>query len=125
MPNRPWFKNRTFTKLIKQENLDEYERVWTSVSQFVIRKDILYLVKLYMLLMGNPRQQDFQQSIQVLLFKRLKDCCVLETRKSIPSIFQEFLTDVQRMGELTQNMMSELLVNPSEIPELEVNQPQK
>ena len=119
MPNRPWFKNRSFAKLVDSGNLEEYENVWQSVGQFVHRDDILILVLLYILLGGLSRHQDKQRQVQTLLLKRLKDICVLEPRQSISSIFQEFLANVARMGQLMQNMMSELLVDPSALPELE------
>ena len=122
MPHRPWFKNRTFLKLVKRENLNDYEKVVQSVGHFMRRKDLFALFMTNILLSALGTFQELQQSVQILLFKRIKDCCVLETKKNAEYIYGDFISDVQTMGTVTQTLMSELLVDPSKMPQLEVNE---
>ena len=60
----------------------------------------------------NGLDENWSNAIKNLLFKKISDCCVLETRMSAPEIYKQFLNNVRHMGLIQQKMMFELM-NPN------------
>ena len=113
-PNRHFIQNRAIQKLIDFRVLTEYQRLWTNVGNFVRRNDIYLLVILDLIF--DCIDEEWSKAIKNLLFKKITDCCALETTLSATEMYGQFVQDVQSMAALQQQMMFEAMQNPQPDP---------
>ena len=99
-PNVLIHKSKEFQSMIEPSKILRVENLTKSVSPLLRHNDIFVLILLNFLLMHQDNHEDWFRSVKRLLFKRIKDLCVLEGLQDVQSIYDNFCQEICELARL-------------------------
>ena len=101
MPNTINFAHPEYTDMIDKHLLRKFQNTGRAVSTFIKRDDIFVLCLLNLLLMYQEDYQDWFKSVNRLVMKKIKDCCVIdEGVRDVNCIYRDFCQDLFELAQV-------------------------